>query len=272
MRPGAMVLALAGLLVTAQPGWLQGDDKIPEAERIARLIEQLGHDQFAKREAASEELDRIGVPAFAALRKAVADTADAEVRFRAKCLMEAIEQRAAFDGKGLIGWEGLMEYWKVEGGAIIGSTPKALDVSTFLCTKARYRDFELSFQVKLDGGKGNSGVQIRSEIANVIGFTVKGPQCDIGAGFWGCLYGEQFGGMMSAAPKDLVDRVVKKDDFNDYHIRCVGKRVTIKLNGMTTVNEEFANLPDDGIIALQLHNEVPMTVTFKNFKFTNLSK
>src|SRR5437667_214116 len=83
--------------------------------------------------------------------------------------------------------DGLLEYWKVEDGAIIGSTPKGLTHNTFLCSKAKYKDFEMSFKIKLDEGKGNSGVQIRSEIADPKKFAVKGPQCDIGGDFWGSL-------------------------------------------------------------------------------------
>ena len=178
-----------------------------------------------------------------------------------------------FNGKDLTGWEGLLEYWKVEDGAIVGTTPKeGQKFNTFLCSKAKYKDFELTFQVKLDDGKGNSGVQIRSEIVDRTQFTVKGPQCDIGEGYWGSLYGELFGGMMKAAPVDVVKKVLKPDDFNDYHIKCVGKHVTIKLNGETTVEDDFDKMPDEGIIAWQLHGNMgAMEVTFRNIQFTDLS-
>src|SRR5204863_7566497 len=63
-------------------------------------------------------------------------------------------------------WEGLKEYWTVRNGEITGATPEGLKFNTFLCSKKKYTDFELSFQVRLKGGQGNSGVQIRSEIAN----------------------------------------------------------------------------------------------------------
>jgi hypothetical protein len=69
-----------------------------------------------------------------------------------------------------------------------------------------------------------------------------------------------------------VKRVLKPDDFNDYSIRCVGKHVTIKLNGETTVDDDFAKMPEDGIIAWQLHAGFPsMEVTFKDIKFKDLS-
>ncbi len=177
-----------------------------------------------------------------------------------------------FNGKNLDGWEGLDGYWTVKDGAIVGASDKNIPFNTFLCSKKQYSDFELSFQIRLKGGKGNSGVQIRSEIFDKEKLAVKGPQCDVGGQYWGSLYGEHFGGMMKQAPTDLVKKVLKEDDFNDYSIRCVGKQVTIKLNGETTVDGEFTKMPDDGIIAWQLHSGPPMEVTFKNIKFKNLSK
>ncbi len=174
-----------------------------------------------------------------------------------------------FNGKDLTGWDGLKEYWQVKDGALVGLTPPdGLKFNTFLCSRKKFKDFELHFQVRLRDGKGNSGVQIRSEIVNPKRYTVRGPQADIAEGFWGSLYGELFGGMMAAAPRPLINRVLHKADFNDYYVRCVGKHVTIKLNGETTVDGDFPKMPDDGIIAWQLHQGFPsMEVTFKDIKF-----
>jgi hypothetical protein len=178
-----------------------------------------------------------------------------------------------FNGKDLTGWEGLTTFWTVKDGAIVGTClPKALKFNTFLCTKKKYGDFELQCQIRLKNGAGNSGIQIRSEIFDKAGFRVKGPQADVGANYWGSLYGEEFGGMMKAAPADQVNKVLKKDGFNDYYVKCVGKHVTIRVNGVTTVDQEFAKMPAEGIIALQLHAPGPMEVTFRNIRFTDLSK
>lgn len=185
-----------------------------------------------------------------------------------------------FDGKDLKGWEGLSQYWSVRDGAIVGSTyPSGLrGFNTFLCSKKQHTDFELQFQVRLrgKGWTGNSGVQIRSKIRDSQQdrehFTVEGPQCDMGDVYWGSLYGEHFGGMMKAAPRTIVNKALKKDDFNDYYLKCVGKHVTIKLNGETTVDQDFPKLPDSGIIAWQLHQGQPMEVIFKDIHFKDLSK
>lgn len=177
-----------------------------------------------------------------------------------------------FDGKTLEGWEGLIDpHWKVENGAIVGSAPKGLKFNTFLCSKKKYGDFELSFKVKMTKG-ANSGVQIRSKIENPKTFQNAGPQCDIGQQYWGSLYGEHFGGMMKAAPKDVVKKVVKEGEWNDYYIKAVGKHVTIKVNGATTVDEEFAKMPAEGVISWQLHSGPPMEVRFAEIRFKDLSK
>ncbi len=179
-----------------------------------------------------------------------------------------------FNGKDLDGWEGLTRYWSVKDGAIVGYTPEDPKYNTFLCSKKKYSDFEMQFKVRLKDGVGNSGVQIRSKkVENPEKFIVAGPQCDIGAGYWGSLYGERFGGMMKQSPPELVKKVVKASDFNDYAIKCVGKHVTIQVNGETMVDGDFPKMPDDGIIALQLHAGFKsMEVTFKDIHFKDLSK
>lgn len=176
-----------------------------------------------------------------------------------------------FNGKDLEGWDGLKEYWSVKDGAIIGSSlPKGINFNTFLCSKKKYKDFELKFQVRLKDGGGNSGVQIRSKIHDEKKLAVTGPQCDIGAGYWGSLYGENFGGMMKQAPADKVNAMLKKADFNEYSIKCVGKKVTIKVNDVVAVDDEFPKMPEEGIIAWQLHGGGGMEATFKNIEFKEL--
>jgi Domain of Unknown Function (DUF1080) len=189
-------------------------------------------------------------------------------------MQAADDDNKFFNGKDLDGWEGLSQFWSVKDGALVGSThPDGGKFNTFLCSKKQYKNFELSFKARLtgDGWSGNSGVQIRSRIFDRDHFAVAGPQCDMGEIYWGSLYGEHDPGrMIKQAPTDIVKRVLKKDDFNDYSIKCVGKHVTIKLNGETTVDGDFDELPDDGIIAWQLHAGKPMEVVFKEIRFKEL--
>ena len=79
-------------------------------------------------------------------------------------------------------WEGNMDIWKIEKDTITGETKKDPGFNTFLCSKEKYKDFELTFKVKLTDGIGNSGVQFRSEMTDAKRFVVKGLQADIGKG------------------------------------------------------------------------------------------
>ena len=171
-------------------------------------------------------------------------------------------------------WEGLKDIWTVKDGTVVGTTGKdGIKFNTFLCSKEKYADFDLSFQVQLKNGVGNSGVQIRSKIEEKEKdkFVVGGPQCDVGQQYWGSLYGERFGGMMKAADAATVKKVLKEKEFNDYSIRSVGKKVTIKLNGETMVDGDFEKMPADGIIAFQAHAGPGMEVTFKSIKFAKIA-
>ncbi len=176
-----------------------------------------------------------------------------------------------FNGKDLTGFEGLKEIWSVKDGAIVCKT-EGLKFNTFLCSKKTYGDFELKCQVRLVKSVGNSGIQIRSKVINKDKFVVAGPQADMGAGYWGSLYGEQFGGMMKASDPKVIAKVVKNDEFNDYEVRAVGKKITIKINGTVMVEGEFAKAPDTGIIAFQAHAGPPMEIIFRNIEFKELTK
>lgn len=171
----------------------------------------------------------------------------------------------------LAGWKGLSGFWKVDRGILSGSSRgKSLKHNTFLCSPKEYGDFELEFQVRLVGELGNTGVQIRSQVIDPGKFIVRGPQVDAGGEFWGSLYGEGMGGMMKAAAPRAV-KSAKQDAFNDFFARCEGRHVTIRLNGVTTVDDDFATMPEKGIIAFQLHAGPDMEAQFRNVLVRELS-
>lgn len=184
---------------------------------------------------------------------------------------QAGDPRPLFNGQDLTGWEGLPEHWTWKDGVLTGSAPQGLKTSTFLCSKKTYGDFELEFEVRLKGDKPNSGLQIRSELFDRKLFVVRGPQCDMGEGFWGCLYGEGSGGMMKAADQDAVAKLLRTGDYNTFFVRCVGSQVVIRLNGQTTVDGQFPTMPREGILAWQLHAGGPIEVNFRKIKFKELS-
>jgi len=73
-----LLVSAAGIVLMAATAALPATP--PTDEVIGRLIRQLGNDEFEKSEEANKELETIGEPAFAALRKAAASSDDVEIR------------------------------------------------------------------------------------------------------------------------------------------------------------------------------------------------
>ena len=174
-------------------------------------------------------------------------------------------------------WEGRSDIWTIKDGVVVGDAKEDPKYNTFFCSKKKYGDFELTFKVQMPSPMGNSGVQFRSVLKDEKKFVVHGPQVDIGAGYWGSLYGEGVGGYLLKAKGEPVKG--KEKEFNEYHIVAKGNHVTIKVNGELTVDEDIPDnkgknpAPAEGIIAFQMHgNRGPMRVEFKDIKFTNLKK
>ncbi|MBY0231682.1 MAG: DUF1080 domain-containing protein [Gemmataceae bacterium] len=178
----------------------------------------------------------------------------------------------AFLTDDLSGWEGMIkEFWTYKDGVLVGNSgEKGIKFNTFLCSKRKYKDFELSFKVKLRDGSGNSGVQVRSKVDDKKVFAVAGPQCDIGAGYWGSVYGERFGDKLLLTASKESQKSVKAKDFNDYRIVVKGDTIKVTINGTEMVDGKIEKMPEDGIIAFQLHGGDPMEVTFKDIVFKEL--
>src|SRR5437868_8519204 len=85
-----LTAALAAAMLLPEP--LAQTAENPSApERIARLIADLGSVEYTVRESASEELARIGLPAFPALQEA-ANHPDREVRYRVQRVLGIIRR------------------------------------------------------------------------------------------------------------------------------------------------------------------------------------
>ncbi|HLW66776.1 MAG TPA: SUMF1/EgtB/PvdO family nonheme iron enzyme, partial [Gemmataceae bacterium] len=149
--------------------------------------------------------------------------------------------------------------------------PKGVAFNTFLVSKKSYRNFELRFQVRLKGEQGNSGLQFRSKLVNRDTFDVHGPQIDIGRGVWSYLYEEGPNGrFLAKAPSEVVARTIKPLGFNEFYVRCVGKHLTVKFNGDITLDRDFPDLPDNGVLALQIHRDMPIEATFRKMEIREL--
>ena len=179
-----------------------------------------------------------------------------------------------FNGTNLAGWTGKPGVWKWEAGELVG-TLNEKDV-TYLSGSNPYRDFELEYEVKLQGSQANAGAQFRSTLFDAAPFAMTGPQAEIGRGGktgYGGLWWQSGprNGVLSASDPAIVDRLVKPDDYNRMTVRCVGRHVTITLNGTTTTDGDF-DLPTEGVLGWQLVSQgAPASVRFRNIVFRDLS-
>jgi len=197
-----------------------------------------------------------------------------------------------FDGKSLTGWEGDPTLWRVEDGFITGQTSAdaPLKYNSFLIWRGgKPGDFELKAEFRMPNpGFANSGIQIRSW-EGPKPWQVSGYQADIEGSnqYSGICYGEGFRGILAMRGQKVVigtdhkpkvveqfgdhadlAKVVKKNDWNEYHIIAQGNRIIEKINGqvMCDVTDEDTDARKDGIIALQLHAGDPMKVQFRNIR------
>lgn len=191
--------------------------------------------------------------------------------------------RSLFDGKSLDGWEvksGTATY-KVEDGAIVGTTAEGSG-NTFLCSKEKFGDFDLTFEVKLDHPQLNSGVQIRSKLkGEAHGGRVTGPQVEImsSPGHSGYIYGEAFAGWLSPEPTTKGKGGGRHShfnttDWNRYRVLAVGPRIQTWINDQPVADlalpDEVYNNFASGLIGLQVHGIAkgtgPYSVRWRNIK------
>jgi hypothetical protein len=181
-----------------------------------------------------------------------------------------------FDGKSFNGWEGNLNVFRIEDGAITGGSLKeSLAHNEFLCTTEEYDDFELRLKFKLlgDPASANAGVQFRSKrIPNH--YEVIGYQADMGQQYWGALYDESRRRKILAGPNlDELNKVLKRGDWNDYVIRAEGKRVRLSINGFQTADytETDDGIEQRGRICLQIHGGPPSEAWYKEITIEPLA-
>ena len=182
----------------------------------------------------------------------------------------AAEFEPLFNGEDLSGWHGDADLWRVEDGAIVGSTvDKQIGHNQFLITDEAYDNFVLRAKVKLRNG--NSGIQFRSQ--ELPEYAAAGYQADIAeATYFGMLYEEKLRGFMdywkAMAPEaqQATQAWVKQDDWNQFQITALGDYIKIELNGNTTAEIRDPEGARRGVIALQLHTGPGMEVRFKDIE------
>lgn len=186
-----------------------------------------------------------------------------------------------FNGENLEGWtqkNGTASF-AAEEGAVVGRTAVG-SPNSFLCTTNDYRNFELTFEVKVDDGL-NSGVQIRSRsLPEYQSGRVHGPQVEIealddqGMGDAGYIYSEATGRNWLSTERVIQD-AFKNGEWNRYHVRAVGDRLQTWLNGTKIEDLTDPESFDSGFIGLQVHgipqDQGPFEVRWRDIQIRTLS-
>ena len=181
-------------------------------------------------------------------------------------------ETALSDGRSFKGWSGDTNgTWRIENGAFVGgSLTKTVPRNEFLCTERAYTNFVLRLKFKLIGKSGfiNGGIQIRSQRAANPSNEVVGYQADLGdPQYWGSLYDEsRRNKTLASAEMAEVNKVLKREDWNEYQIRCEGKRIRLWVNGVQTVDytEPDDSIPQYGLIGLQIHGGAVAEASYKD--------
>jgi pimeloyl-ACP methyl ester carboxylesterase len=198
-----------------------------------------------------------------------------------------------FNGKDFSGWEGNLEFFRIEDGAVVaGRLDERIPRNEFLCTTKTYGDFELRLEVKASQVDVNGGIQIRSKrIPNhheVSGYQVDtgtiasqalrrmvpegaADEANVGTDgtsiMWGLLYDEsRRNRFLAIANQSELKKVMKPKDWNQFVVRCKGDRIQIWVNGFQTVDYSEPNpkIATSGIIGLQIHSGPPVEIAYRN--------
>ncbi|MEM1071022.1 MAG: DUF1080 domain-containing protein, partial [Planctomycetota bacterium] len=102
-------------------------------------------------------------------------------------------------------------------------------------------------------------------------------QADIGQAFkrpvWGSLYDESRRRKMLAEPEaEMVRKLIKEGEWNQFRVLCQGNRIQIFLNGVKTVDytEKEKGIPGYGKIGLQIHSGPPSEAWYRNIRILQL--
>ena len=194
-----------------------------------------------------------------------------------------------FDGT-LKGWDGDPDFWRVEGGSIVGETTKdkPMKQNTFLIWRGgEPADFELKLDFKMNST--NSGFQYRSvQLPEVGKWVLKGYQADFDFEnrFTGLLYEERGRGFLSARGQvatiedgkkaRIIGNLKTNEDlrgavningWNTVHVIARGNVLLQIMNGQLMsafVDDDTKNRAMKGLLGLQLHVGAPMKIEFKN--------
>jgi hypothetical protein len=196
-----------------------------------------------------------------------------------------------FDGQSFQGWKAPdMSYWSIADGAITGRITGEHPCGTnqyLVWLGGELADFELKLTSRVNGqGAINNGFQFRSRV--LPGGDVAGYQMDnnLQTDWLVRLYDEfgrhtlafrgkrtVFDGEGKTTQSEIPDASgpawFRLEDWHEYHLVCVGPRLTLRVDGRLAAEvEDHDRLRAEakGVLALQLHGGPPTVAQFKDIR------
>jgi hypothetical protein len=208
------------------------------------------------------------------------------------------------DGQTLAGWDGDPKYWRVENGVIVGEVTPAtiLKRNSFLIWRGGTpRDFELKVDYRVTR-EGNSGISYRNIQLTDAPWSLSGYQADIdGANHDKRLPRRRYTGntweergrrflawrgeivridetgqprlMGSLGDIDALEKFVKEEDWNSYHLIIRGNILVHILNGHVmsiVIDDDPKGRRLEGLIGVQVHIGAPHKIEYRNFRLKTL--
>ena len=171
-----------------------------------------------------------------------------------------------FDGKTLGGWKPLPGgKWTVEGGAIVGRSPRSERRHGILLSEKAFGDFAVRAKFRIHSG--DSGFYFRCEPVKG-GVSVNGFQVEID-------FSQETGGLyetggrgwvVKPAEKDIPRKNYKPGEWSEVSLSAHEGRIVVKINGVKTAELKGDPGRRSGHFGLQLHGGDEMHVEFKQIE------
>ena len=210
--------------------------------------------------------------------------------FNGKDLTGWTPYRLESDGKTVTVTKEEPSIWKAENGELRAAPGSGqLRVPAYLVSNRRFNDFELKFQLRVTGGKakesGRCSLFVRSPVWLWSRPTAQ-PPLPLGPAvkYWhfdppdpkrpSVTFCKTWTGTFDQGlvEMDELNRVVKRGELNDYHVKCVGKRMTVRVNGLTIVDGIVCGEDErEGLLVFGLDPGWEPEVTLRDIRIKELA-
>jgi len=147
-----------------------------------------------------------------------------------------------FDGESLDGWQGSVDGYAVEEGAIVCVPDKGGN----LYTEKEYADFRLRFEFKLTPG-ANNGLGLRAPLEGDAAYVGMELQIlDDSAPRYANLKPYQYHGSIYGVVPVKRGHQKPVGEWNEQEVACQGSRVQVKLNGTVVLDADVAEVSRNG--------------------------